>query len=210
MFKQFILALVALMPGSFAQSGSTPVAHYGLHPVTATSAVPLPDAKATPGVADPDAVADLSKSPHMVNGVERNICASDFRTAPIRSTIVNFEKLKKESCTAYAVTACDAHVEGDHLISLENGGCKDCLGNLWPEPVDVPGVVGYHTKDIVENRTHELICAGKVTLAQGQRGLANDWYQFAVDQGILPTRLTLPTGVAPRAPTSETTRSPSL
>jgi hypothetical protein len=202
MLKQSILALVALMPAAFPQSGSTPVAHYGLHPITATSAAPIPDASVTPGVADPDAVADLSKSPHMVNGVERNICASDFRTEPIRSTIVNFGKLKKESCAEYAVTACDAHVEGDHLISLENGGCKDCLKNLWPQPVDVPGVIGYHTKDIVENRTHGLICAGKVTLEQGQRGMANDWYQFAVDQGILPSRVALLTGVAASAPTT--------
>lgn len=200
MIKRYALVLAALTSVCLAQTATTPVAHYGSHkiaPGTATaggqvasteSAAPLPDAKVTPGVADPVAVADLTKAPHMVDGVERNLCAADFRTEPIRKSIVDFEKLKAEVCKEYGVTACNDTVEGDHLISLENGGCKDCLANLWPQPVDANGVVGFHTKDIVENRTHDLICAGKITLEQGQRGLAGDWYQFASDQGILPTK----------------------
>jgi hypothetical protein len=188
MIKRFVFVLAALMPIGLAQPGSTPVAHYGSHKIAHGSAAPLPDAKVTPGVADPVAVADLSKAPHMVDGVERNLCANDFRTAPIRKKIVDFEKLKKEVCAEYGVTSCNASVEGDHLISLENGGCKDCLANLWPQPKDAAGAVGFRTKDVVENRTHSLICAGKVTLEQGQRGLADDWYQFAKDQGILPTK----------------------
>jgi hypothetical protein len=188
MIMRSALVILAMLPVTIAQTDSTQAALYRSHQITATLAAPLPDAKVTPGVVDPVAVADLTKTPHMVNGVERNLCAADFRTEPIRQSIKDFEKLKKEVCTEYSVAACDATVEGDHLISLENGGCKDCLANLWPQPVDKDGVVGFHTKDIVENRTHELICAGKVTLEQGQQGLADDWYQFAKDNGILPTK----------------------
>jgi hypothetical protein len=188
MVKRSVLVLFGLMPLCVAQQAAAPVAHYGSHQVTSQSSAPLPDAKVTPGTADPVAVADLTKASHMVEGVERNLCAEDFRTDPIRDSIKDFPKLKKEVCAEYGVAACNASVEGDHLISLENGGCKDCLENLWPQPADAPGVVGFHTKDVVENRTHALICSGKVTLAQGQRGLAGDWYQFAKDQGILPTR----------------------
>lgn len=186
MILRSALVILALLPFSMAQSDSTQVASYRSHEITLTSSAPLPDSKVTPGVADPVAVADLTKTPHMVDGVERNLCAADFRTEPIRSSIKDFEKLKKEVCTEYSVTECDDTVEGDHLISLENGGCKDCIANLWPQPVDKTGVVGFHTKDIVENRTHELICAGKITLQQGQQGLADDWYQFAKDNNILP------------------------
>lgn len=182
------LVILALLPVTIAQTGSTPAANYRSHQISPTLSAPLPDAKVTPGVADPAAVADLTKAPHMVDGVERNLCAADFRTEPIRKTIKDFEKLKKETCTEYSVTACDATVEGDHLISIENGGCKDCIANLWPQPEDKIGVIGFRTKDIVENRTHDLICAGKVTLQQGQQGLADDWYQFAKDNSILPTK----------------------
>ncbi len=175
-----VLVAIAFLPPS------QPTAHYGTHKVAPGVAAPLPDHRVTPGVADPEAVADLSKKHHMVNGVERNICADDFRTAPIRASIVNFAKLKREACAEYGVAACDASVEGDHLISIENGGCKDCLENIQPQPVDAPGIIGYHTKDIVENRTHKLICSGKITLEQGQQGLAIDWYQFAKENDILP------------------------
>lgn len=160
--------------------------HYRSHAISAGISAPLPDATATPGVADPVAVVDLTKASHLVDGVERNLCAADFRTEPIRASIKDFEGLKKKVCIEYGVNKCDDSVEGDHLVSLENGGCKDCLANLWPQPVDASGIVGYHTKDIVENRTHELICAGKITLAEGQKGLAGDWYQFAKDNAILP------------------------
>ena len=176
----FLLLAVAI--------GHSQVAHYGSHKISATLSAPLPDHKITPGVADPDAVADLTGKHHMVNGIERNLCADDFRTAPIRSTIVNFAGLKKKSCVEYGIAKCDGAYEGDHLISLENGGCKDCLANIQPQPIDAPGIVGFHTKDIVENRTHKLICSGKITLKQGQQGLAVDWYQFAKDQGILPVK----------------------
>lgn len=179
------LFLFMLLAVAFGHGQS---AHYGSHKISTKEVASLPDHKVTPGVADPDAVADVSRKPHMVKGVERNICADDFRTAPIRSTIVNFAGIKKKSCVEYGVAKCDGFYEGDHLISLENGGCKDCLANIWPEPVDAPGVVGFHTKDVVENRTHKLICSGKITLKQGQQGLAVDWYQFASDQGILPTK----------------------
>jgi len=188
MFTRSALVLMELLPISIAQTGTLPSAQYRSHPISAGVAAPLPDAKVTPGVADPAAVADLTKTPHMVDGVERNLCAADFRTEPIRSSIKDFEKLKKDTCTEYGVATCDASYEGDHLISLENGGCKDCIANLWPQPVDKTGVVGFHTKDIVENRTHDLICSGKITLLQGQQGLADDWYQFAKDNNILPDK----------------------
>jgi len=169
-----------------AQAALVQVAHYGSHEISPGVSAPLPDVGSTPGVADPDAMADLSKASHIVEGIERNLCAPGFRTEPIRASIVDFDGLKKRACAEYGVAKCDDSVEGDHLVSIENGGCKDCLANLWPQPVDASGIVGYHTKDIVENRTHDLICAGKITLPEGQKGLAGDWYQFAKDNGILP------------------------
>src|SRR5258708_7177982 len=95
--KPFSLILLAVLPISVGppDSNLTP-AHYGSHQISPRSAAPLPDSKKNPGVADPDAVADLTKKPHIINHVERNICADDFRTEPIRSSIVDFDGLKKK------------------------------------------------------------------------------------------------------------------
>ena len=62
--------------------------------------------------------------------------------------------------------------EVDHLVSLELGG-SNAIGNLWPEPY--AGRWGARTKDVLENRLHELVCDGQLSLARAQRLEAGDW-----------------------------------
>jgi hypothetical protein len=69
-----------------------------------------------------------------------------------------------------------AHVpyahEVDHLVSLEIGG-SNSIANLWPEPY--AGRWGAHTKDVLENRLHELVCSGRLALRAAQRIEARNW-----------------------------------
>ena len=51
--------------------------------------------------------------------------------------------------------------EVDHLISLELGG-SNAIRNLWPEPY--AGRWGARTKDVLENRLHDLVCAQRLSL----------------------------------------------
>jgi hypothetical protein len=60
----------------------------------------------------------------------------------------------------------------DHLISLELGG-SNAIRNLWPEPYATAR--GARAKDRLENRLHEVVCAGRLTLVQAQRAIATDW-----------------------------------
>jgi hypothetical protein len=62
--------------------------------------------------------------------------------------------------------------EVDHLISLELGG-SNVIRNLWPERY--AGVWGARTKDVLENRLHELVCEGRLALASAQQQEASDW-----------------------------------
>ena len=65
--------------------------------------------------------------------------------------------------------------EVDHFISLELGGSND-LKNLWPEPyAPTPGA---HEKDKVENALHAQVCGGKLTLAEAQQIIREDWYAY--------------------------------
>jgi hypothetical protein len=152
----------------FAQTA--PQAQYGL-----SGGMALPDASITPGVVDPEAVADITGKSHKSAGIERNICADDFRTGPIRAGIHNFAKLKREACAEYSVAKCDASVEGDHLISIEIGGCPDCLTNLWPQPMDEARIKDHQVEDVLP----KLICAGKMTLGAAQKCMATDWVACA-------------------------------
>jgi hypothetical protein len=75
--------------------------------------------------------------------------------------------------------------EVDHLISLELGG-SNAIRNLWPEPY--AGRWGARTKDVLENRLHDLVCEGRLALRAAQRQEARDWvaaYRRYV--GSLPT-----------------------
>jgi hypothetical protein len=69
-----------------------------------------------------------------------------------------------------------AHVpyahEVDHLISLELGG-SNIIRNLWPEPY--AGRWDARTKDVLENRLHDLVCARQLSLRRAQHQEATNW-----------------------------------
>jgi hypothetical protein len=70
--------------------------------------------------------------------------------------------------------------ELDHLIPLELGG-DNSDRNLWPEPSQP--TPGYHQKDQLENRLHDLVCSGNLDLSKAQTAIATDWkaaYQMYV------------------------------
>ena len=62
---------------------------------------------------------------------------------------------------------------GGPLHPTELGGSND-IANLYPErALPEPG---YHVKDALENRLHELVCtAHTMTLRQAQRAISRDW-----------------------------------
>lgn len=63
--------------------------------------------------------------------------------------------------------------EVDHLISLELGGSND-IKNLWPESYHTRPW-NAHVKDKLENRLHELVCTGKISLKEAQQTISKDW-----------------------------------
>jgi hypothetical protein len=129
----------------------------------------LQDHHQTPGVADPV----LTKE---------KLCDPKFRTGTVRKHLLRSEKV--QACRAYGITeACPGKgYELDHLISIELGGAND-LANLWPQPVDAEDVIGFRTKDVVENRTHRAVCAGELSLEEAQREISADWYLFGLKHG---------------------------
>ena len=62
--------------------------------------------------------------------------------------------------------------EVDHLVSLELGG-SNVISNLWPEPY--AGRWGARTKDVLEDRLHDLVCSGTIGLRHAQHLEARNW-----------------------------------
>ena len=66
-------------------------------------------------------------------------------------------------------------LEIDHIVSLELGGSND-IANLYPEMAVVPaGALGFHVKDKLENKLHDLVCNGAMPLRSVQRQIAANW-----------------------------------
>lgn len=167
----FIVALfLLLIAATFTACHAQTTAHYAITALPDGSKVYVQDHKATPGAVD----TDLTTA---------HLCDKAFHTATARH-VTQSEKVK--SCRAYGqLTGCPGKgYELDHLISIELGGSND-ITNLWPQPVDAPGVVGYHTKDVVENRAHAAVCKGTLTLKQAQDGISTDWYKFGKANGFI-------------------------
>ena len=66
-----------------------------------------------------------------------------------------------------------ADYEIDYLITPGLGGAED-IHNLWPEPY-TSAIWNARVKDDLEERLHEMVCAGKLDLSTAQRDIATDW-----------------------------------
>lgn len=129
-----------------------------------------PNAQMTPGKADPSVTQ---------SNLAKTICDKAWSTESVRPAESVTNKIKQQTMKAYGFTDAANHYELDHLLSLQNGGCPDCVENLWPEAYGDPGhpmtqneraawnranpasdavLAGSLEKDLVENHIHDEIC----------------------------------------------------
>jgi len=120
----------------------------------------LPDPVCTPGAISPKVSPDT---------LDITICRTGY-TKSIRPPASITEDEKRENAAAYGYTGSLRDVEYDHLVPLELGGDPNDPRNLWIEPGASP-----NPKDGVESRLHQLVCEGRVALAQAQQAIATDW-----------------------------------
>jgi hypothetical protein len=99
------------------------------------------------------------------------LCAPGFRTSAIRN-VPESEKHAVEQEYGLTPRSYGNTLEIDHIVSLELGGSND-PANLFPEKVNANP--GYHVKDRLENKLHQLVCQGKRYLPTVQKQIAKNW-----------------------------------
>ncbi len=99
------------------------------------------------------------------------ICSPSFRTSTIRN-VPQSEKFAVEREYGLAPAYYGRSLEIDHIVSLELGGSND-IANLFPERANADP--GYHVKDRLENRLHDLVCSGAIALRTAQERIASNW-----------------------------------
>jgi Putative zinc-finger len=139
--------LLTVLGGKFVMQ------HAQLHQV-ANAAVPNPTL--TPGATHPVALNDVCSMAH----------EEVVRDVP--------DVLRQQVFKEYGiVNPRPEDYEIDYLIAPGLGGTED-IHNLWPEPSKL-SVWNAHVKDDLEERLHQLVCAGKLDLPTAQQAIATNW-----------------------------------
>jgi hypothetical protein len=128
----------------------------------------LPNAKVTPGLINPLVTQKNIHSTICVSGYSKSI-----RPLSSYTTKLKIAQLSSFPYSRYGSRSTRLFEE-DHLISLELGGNPTSSLNLWPEPW--AGPYGARVKDKLENKLHDLVCAGQISLASAQQAEASNWY----------------------------------
>jgi Putative zinc-finger len=117
----------------------------------------IPDHNLTPGATRPVSLSEVCSMAH----------------EEVVSDVPTF--LRQQVFREYGITNPRSEdYEVDYLIAPGLGGAED-IHNLWPEPATTSSTWNAHVKDALEERLHQLVCAGKLDLATAQSAIARDW-----------------------------------
>lgn len=140
----------------------------------------LPDPNCTPGAINETLTLEV-------------MTMKSFGTDCIRDQATSAEK-KQDTYAWYKTkkptgnTGKNQVCELDHLVSLELGGA-DTLDNIWPQCGPSKAILNaryFKRKDAVENFLAGQVRSGKISLADAQKRIAEDWTQFLDDAEACP------------------------
>jgi hypothetical protein len=113
-------------------------------------------------------------SPRLTPGAARVVDRDALCRSDLPKNQVVPADLRQRVFQAYGIANSEARkYEVDYLITPALGGADD-IRNLWPEPY-VSTAWNAHVKDELEDRLRDLVCGGRLDLAEAQRAIATDW-----------------------------------
>jgi len=142
--------------------------------------LPVPDPACTPGALNETLTLEVMEKSNF-----KTECVRDrAETGEKKEVTYTWYKIKKPADNTHQNQVCEL----DHLVSLELGGA-DTLDNIWPQCGPSKVILNarfFKRKDAVENFLAAEVRHGKITLAEAQKGIAEDWTQFLKDAEACP------------------------
>jgi hypothetical protein len=140
--------------------------------LTRKNGFPEPDPACTPGAINETLTLEVMEKTNF-----KTACVRDrAESAEMKEATYTWYKISKPANNTQQNQVCEL----DHLISLELGGA-DTLDNIWPQCGPSKVVLNaryFKRKDAVENFLAKQVRDGKISLADAQKGIAEDWTQF--------------------------------
>jgi hypothetical protein len=113
-------------------------------------------------------------SPRLTPGAARTVDRQAICNSPLPKNRVVPADLRQRVFQAYGIVDADPRkYEVDYLITPALGGADD-IRNLWPQPYEST-IWNARLKDELEDRLHDLVCGGRLDLAEAQREISTDW-----------------------------------
>jgi len=113
-------------------------------------------------------------SPRLTPGAARAVDRNALCNSELPKNQVVPADLRERVFQAYGIAHADPRkYEVDYLITPALGGADD-IRNLWPQPY-VSTVWNARVKDELEDRLREMVCGGRLDLAEAQREISTDW-----------------------------------
>jgi hypothetical protein len=113
-------------------------------------------------------------SPRLTPGAARTVDRETLCNSALPKNRVAPADLRERVFRAYGIAHPDpGKYEVDYLITPALGGADD-IRNLWPQPY-VSTVWNARVKDELEDRLRDLVCGGRLDLAEAQRDISTDW-----------------------------------
>ena len=113
-------------------------------------------------------------SPRLTPGAARAVDRDAVCNTVLPKNQVVPAALRERVFQAYGIANADPRkYEVDYLITPALGGADD-IRNLWPQPY-VSTAWNAHVKDELEDRLRDLVCGGRLDLAEAQRAISTDW-----------------------------------
>lgn len=117
----------------------------------------------------------VEPNPELTPGATRPVSMQDVCAVPHEEVVVDVpEALREEILREYGIAEKRTNdFEIDFLIAPRLGGTEDPQ-NLWPEPY-ASSIWNARVKDDLEERLHEMVCSGEVSLKTAQNDISADW-----------------------------------
>jgi len=123
-----------------------------------------PDGRTTPGLSNPKVTQA---------NIKETICRPSWvKAAMPRAVFLGRIKARQLKAGGYEQRDPAKYAQ-DHRIPMSVGGHPRDAKNLWPQPIGIAWNAS--VKDRLENYVHGEVCAGRMTLVDGQAIFQRDW-----------------------------------